>query len=81
MSMTGGITEKPAGRLYPRSSLYNWWAASSFPVTVTVCKTLGLGDLVNFRSFLCLTSFVYFPSITGLLPLSKGFNLEKIVRQ
>lgn len=81
VSMAGGITEKPAGKLYPRSSLYNLWATSPFPVTVTVYKTLGLGDLVNFRSFLCLTCFVYFPSITGLPPLSKGFDLEKIVRQ
>lgn len=50
------------------------------PATVTGYITLGLGDLVNFRSFLCLVNFVYFPSITGLLPLSRGFNLEKSMR-
>ena len=53
---------------------------SPSPATVTAYITLGLGDLVNFRSFLCLVHFIYFLNITGLLPLSWGFNLEKITR-
>lgn len=63
--MTGGVTEKPAGKLHPTSSqeltaqLVGSFTLSKgllCPVIVTVFKTLSLGDLVNFRSFLCLTS-------------------------